>query len=778
MLVGCSRPKEDKQVRLKKADFYALQGREYISESIQLYKELIKAEKDFQLNNGLRLKLGQLYLEIGNYAQAVDCFKGIESEEAKKNLAIAYFKNSQLSDALAKFEKLGKLDDSEYLYYYGMALEERNLYDKSLDVYNSIPKESEDYSKAEARIKAISLFEDTASGQNLKEIIENSPKQEDYPEAGAVILLADEEFEVFEDATAIFDLHFMVKIFNERGKEQFSEIHIGYDSTFEEVELDFARTITPDGTVTYVGEKNIRDVSVYLNYPLYSNARARIISMPEVREGAIVEYRAKIFRKQLVNKKDFVLNYSIQEGEPIKIAKFTVKMPRERDLNYKIINSEYNKFSAKLNPEINIVDNRKVYSWQMENIPEVLPESDMSPISRTNPIIMMSTFDKWEDIYRWWYDLYKDKIKIDKEIEDKIEELTRDKGSQRDKLRSIYNYCAQDIRYVAVEYGQAGYEPHQAKDIYKNKYGDCKDQAILLIAMLKSIGINAYPVLIGTYEHIDLNKDFPTLVFNHCIAVADFEDELIFMDPTGQTVPFGDLPSMDQDRLVFLILDSEYKIVSTPSFDSQKNFSQITMHIKINKDESIIVKRKADTRGIFGQSQRYWLQFTKPKLIEEILKGTANAIAPGARLINYKVENVDDLDKDIILEYEFQSPEFLTKAGSSRLLSKLGSINIDAVVKEERNYPIEYPILFETRIITDIEIPDSLVIKYLPLNLKFNSEWFEFENTYTKKNKTISFSEKYKLKKRLILQDDYKEYKELLEDIARKINQRIILEEK
>jgi transglutaminase-like putative cysteine protease len=146
------------------------------------------------------------------------------------------------------------------------------------------------------------------------------------------------------------------------------------------------------------------------------------------------------------------------------------------DLNYKFINAQYNKFSAKLDPVIENTDDKKVFSWQMENIPEIIPEPDMPPTSRSNPIILISTFSSWDEIYKWWHDLYKDKINIDSDIQNKINELIKDKNSEEEKLRSIYNFCAQDIRYVAVEYGQAGYEPHDAKEIFKNKYGDCKDQ--------------------------------------------------------------------------------------------------------------------------------------------------------------------------------------------------------------------------------------------------------------------------------------------------------------
>lgn len=778
-LSGCTQHGDTKAQEIQKADVYAAKGLEHVEKAITLYKDLLKRSSDDAEKNMLNDKLGNMYFATGRFPEAIECFKSLATPHTHKKLAIAYFKNAQYTDALAHFEQLSGLTDSEYLYYYGQAAEKANLYDKAISLYRSIEQDAGPfYQAAQQRIAAVNLSEKALSSEEVAAILENAPDQKDYPDAGAVILSVDESLEIFENNTSEYAVHFLVKIFNERGKQKFSEIVIGYDSTYESVELEYARTIKPDGTVVYVGDKNIRDVSMYLNYPLYSNARARIISMPEVAEGVIVEYRAREIRRQLVNKKDFISNYSAQEDEPIRLARFSVTMPQDREFHHTVINKDYNSFGANLVPQQSVVGNKRVFTWQLNNIPEIIPEQDMPPASRINPIIMMSSFSTWEAIYTWWYSLYSDKITVDDAMRKKASELIVDKPSVLEKTKAIYNYCAQDIRYVAVEYGQAGYEPHSAVDIFKNKYGDCKDQAILLIAMLRSQGITAYPVLIGTYDAIDLQHDFPSIAFDHCIAVINIEDTWIFMDPTGETVSFNDLPAMDQNRDVFVVLDDGYKIMRTPLFSPEHNVSQKNMEITIRDDETIRVDRNIVTGGVFAQGQRYWLRFTKPPLIEEVLQATANAIAPGARLENYTIENVDDLDKGIVLKYKFEAPEFLTKAETVRLLPQLGSFDMSSVVKEERLYPIEYPIVKEEIVSIQITIPKQFSVHYIPENLTFDSEWFSFENTYSVKDQMISFYEKLTTKKHIIVQKEYDAYKELLETISRRVNQRIILHEK
>jgi len=199
------------------------------------------------------------------------------------------------------------------------------------------------------------------------------------------------------------------------------------------VELEYARTIRPDGAVVDVGSRHIRDVSKYLNFPLYSNARICIISFPEIADGAVVEYKLKVYRNQLINKKDFILHYSLQTGEPVISANFILDLPQGRILHLKTLNDKYNKFGAKLEPAQQEVNGRKIYRWQFKDIPQIIPEANMPPGAEINPVILMSTFSSWQDIYEWWWKLAKDKMQADTAIKDKVKELTAGLKSEEEK---------------------------------------------------------------------------------------------------------------------------------------------------------------------------------------------------------------------------------------------------------------------------------------------------------------------------------------------------------
>lgn len=768
-LPGCTRYSDE-----GRAQIYAARSEEYYLKAINFYQRIIAKGKG--LSNA-HLELGELYFSHGDYAKAVNELQQSQELLAKKYLGIAYYRLGNFTDAAEIFSK-NEIPDDEYLYYHALTCEKLNLFDQAIAIYKQIAAGSF-LALAQGRLDAI---QKTKSTLNLKdidpkiwEVITNAPPQEKYPDAGALILLCDEEIKITPENTQTSSLHYVVKILNQRGKENFSETQIDYDSTYERVELEYARTISPDGRVTEVGSRHIRDVSKYLNFPLYSNARVYIISFPEVSEGAVIEYKLKVYCRQLINQRDFIVGYPLQASEPIISASFKVSLPSGRKLYLKNLNQAYNDFAANLLPEIK--DNGVLtFSWQFKDIPQIIPEPSMPPSVEVNPAVLISTFNSWQEIYQWWWGLAQDKIKADEAIRLKVVELTRAADTDEAKMRAVYNFCAQKIRYVAVEYGQAGHEPHPAADIFKNKYGDCKDQAILLVTMLKELGLKAWPVLIPTKDTYNLNPEFPAIFFNHCIAVAELNGELIFLDPTAETCAFGDLPSQDQGRRVLVIKESGFEIKETLLYPAQHNRVKQYVDIKINPDETLIAAKRIQTFGAYDQGQRFWLTYTPPQLIKESLEERLQELSIGGKLKSYQIKNLGDLNQPITLSYNFSGPEYLTFAGIARIVPQLVSLDTSLVAKAERRYPLKFDLLDTKEMILGLGLPRNFVIKYLPQDIVISSPWLEFKTEYRRKNNRVIFKQKTQWKKLFISQEEYPAFKEFFENLSKRLKQRIILE--
>jgi cellulose synthase operon protein C len=743
--------------------------------AVELYRGMLKLRPDDAVS---RFELGRLYFDQGKFQQAVNELRLTGLPEAVKLLGIADYRLGNFTEAL-DFLSRDTLADEESRYYHGLTCEKLNLFDKALEIYQQI-KTGQFAGQAAERI---GLIEKVSVSNKIRQvsprtadIIEKAPAAGKYPQAGAQILFCDEKIRILPDNRQVSTLHYVIRVLNDRGKNEFSETPIEYDSTYEKVELDFARTISADGEVVDVGTRHIRDVTKYLNFPLYSNARVFIISFPGVTEGACIEYQVNIYSNELIDKKHFAEVYPVQSSEPVIAADFSIELPKDRQPRFKRLNEKYNTFGAELKPLVKETRDTRVYSWHFENIPQIIPEANMVPSTRINPAIYISTFSSWDEVYSWWWNLAKDKMDADDAIRVKVGELTKGLESEESRARAVYNFCARQIRYVAVEYGKAGYEPHRAADIFKNKYGDCKDQAILLAGMLRQAGVRAWPVLIGTKEYYDLNEDLPNMIFNHCIAAAEVNGRIIFFDTTAQVCSFGDIPLDDQARKVLLCADEGYKILNTPLALAGENTVKQAVDIKVNEDESIDAQKSVYTRGLYDQFQRYWLIYTLPELVRAEIEKKVQGVSIGARLRDYEVENLEDLDKTVVLSYRFHGPEYFTCAGRLRILPQLADVDTGIVAGDKRSYPIDLDMLDIKGTELNMSVPAGFVVKYMPQDINEESPWFKFSARYKYAGREINFRQELEAKRNIVSEEEYPAFKKSLETLSKKIKQRIILE--
>jgi hypothetical protein len=296
--------------------------------------------------------------------------------------------------------------------------------------------------------------------------------------------------------------------------------------------------------------------------------------------------------------------------------------------------------------------------------------------------------------------------------------------------------------------------------------------------MLREAGFKAFPVLIPTKEYYNLNEDFPSMLFNHCIASVVIEDKITFLDPTAETCSFGDLPVGDQGRKVLMIKEDGYKIQDIPLYPAYHSRLEQHLNIKINSDETITARKENFTYGTYDQSQRHWLLYTPPELIQDTLQETMQEVSIGAKLESYDIKNLDNLNAPIVLSYTFQGPEFLMSAGSLRIMPQLASLDTWLVAKDKRRYSIDFNFLDSKERIFEIEIPNTFVIKYIPESIDEDSPWLKFTAKYNQKENKIYFRQKMELNKKVVTPSEYNDFKVFFENLAKKVKQRIVLEKK
>jgi len=256
-------------------------------------------------------------------------------------------------------------------------------------------------------------------------------------------------------------------------------------------------------------------------------------------------------------------------------------------------------------------------------------------------------------------------------MEAKVRELTRDCNTKTEKIRAIYDFVVTDVRYVAWEFGVHGYKPYNASTIFSRRHGDCKDKAILIGAMLKLVGIKAWPVLI--YADPRRSKDDLTLPlvshFNHCIAyvpeTGDWQGG--FLDGTASYHPLGVLPTMDRGAEVLIVEGEKARVARIPWSDPLKNVDDQEYLVRLDPEGNAKVRftgRPKENQAVFIRME----YGNEPGKRKEKLENRFSRILGKVKVDRMEFSPLLDLEKPVFYQVDMTVKEFAEKRGEALVL--------------------------------------------------------------------------------------------------------------
>ena len=170
------------------------------------------------------------------------------------------------------------------------------------------------------------------------------------------------------------------------------------------------------------------------------------------------------------------------------------------------------------------------WQWSVADLKAIRDERSMPPwqkIAGRMSLALIKPGDTskkvltWADVGAWHSELTRGRQQATPEMRRKVAELTAASTNQLSKMNALARFVQNDIRYVAIELGIGGYQPHAAADVFQHRYGDCKDMATLLASLLREVGIESYYVIINTERGAVDAQTPPNLGFNHVmLAIA------------------------------------------------------------------------------------------------------------------------------------------------------------------------------------------------------------------------------------------------------------------
>lgn len=447
------------------------------------------------------------------------------------------------------------------------------------------------------------------------------------------VMLAETFHYITPDGKRLVVEHQIWKALTDAGAQQMGRTIRPFIRTRQKMHLVQARTIQPNGT-----RQDAKADATFIQSPqreadesLYHDSGELVIILPNVKAGSITEWIVVVEEHKPRIPGHFSTWLAFQQGWPATTLRTLVELPDDWAARLSMVS--VGSGVPAMQPAVKQAGRTRM-AWERKASPKMRPEPNRAPFEQTGPVIRLSTLKDWDQFLDWYVPLAEKSTALGDKLKAEVDELTKGATSPRQILDILTEKVADDVRYVGLEFGDSDLEPHPVAEIWEHQYGDCKDKASLLRAMLKHKGITSHLALINT-EHLGLvDRRSPGVSdFNHVILLVEMPEGPVFCDPTISGAPAGMISPNDAEREVLLVKRPQ-QWMRTPA-QSAGNYA-LDFDAKVAPTGEISGWATLKAGGYMGTAYEDSVKKSTRQQLMEFMRGRIERSYPGAEVADLK----------------------------------------------------------------------------------------------------------------------------------------------
>ncbi|HRE51037.1 MAG TPA: transglutaminase-like domain-containing protein [Flavitalea sp.] len=514
--------------------------------------------------------------------------------------------------------------------------------------------------------------------------------------------------------------------------------------------------------------KNFKPVHEFYssNGIFYSDARVCYFSLPFEKKWGRAEVS---IQKTALDPRYFT---SIYFTEPFFLKKKEVQVivPRWMKVELKEFNFQGYSISRQTRAEGDV----DIHTYTIENAKALVPEKQSPGMSWLAPHLLVLTkqasppagsqityFNALSDQYAWYRSLVKQIGNDAAPVKSKALELTKGIGDDTEKVKALYLWVQENIRYIAYEDGIAGFRPEKAQEVLAKKYGDCKGMANLMAEMLKAIGLDGRLAWLGT-NHIAYDYSAPSLaVDNHMICVWMNKGQVFYLDATEKYIGFNEIAERIQGRPILIEDGENYLLRNVPVANPLQNTSLEKRYLTIEGNDL-----KGKVVQLWKGESKEWLlsllHSTQRDKLEDVLKRFLAAGNINYQISNLRIFNLQDYNADFKIEYDLLFKNAVVSIGNEMFLEMdnrkdFSKMSFDA---EERKLPYQFSFKNHMVFETELDLPVNAKVASLPSFLEIDHHAYSMKGIYKVNAARITYQREILLKNTLLQPEQIPEWNE------------------
>jgi len=442
---------------------------------------------------------------------------------------------------------------------------------------------------------------------------------------------------------------------------------------------------------------------------MYTSARTVYVQFPRLEAGDVVELRYRI--DDIGDRGEFAGYFGeveyLQSEAPIGHAEYVVIAPKDRKL---YVDAQR---IPGLEQKVELRGNERVHVFRADAVGGLNPEPAMPPWSEVLGFVHVSTYPSYQELGNWYWGLSRDQLELDGGTRELTHRIAEGKATTREKVEAVYDWVVKNTRYVALEFGIYGYKPRRSVQTVSRGWGDCKDKAAVIVAMLNELGIDSTMVLVRTGHRGRFDSKVASLApFDHAIA---YVPELnLYLDGTAEFSGSRELPAMDQGALALQVNAGKAKLVTLPENDPGAHVKrrQVSMRLAANGDAELELSYTTSGASAAAWRQRYAGEATRRSRVLEDLSQEFPGVEI-AKSSGLSLNDVSDYEEPVTLGVRAKAPRLWREEGGAlslrvtpreRLVPLYASlprrrldVDLGAVAALDERYEIVLPPGFEVK---------------------------------------------------------------------------------
>ncbi len=518
---------------------------------------------------------------------------------------------------------------------------------------------------------------------------------------------------------------------------------------------------------------------------LVSDVKDKLLRIPAADPGNIVGYEYE------EEEQPFVLQdvWHFQESNPVREAHYTLQLPSGWE--YKVTWMNY--------PEAKPAQSGNQSQWVVSEVQGIKHENNMPPWQGVAGQMIVSFFpsggsaqnqgfQNWKQMGIWYQGLTSGRRDASPELKQKVASLTSSTSTPLAKMKTLGDFAQRDIRYVAIELGIGGWQPHAAAEVFNHHYGDCKDKATLMGAMLHEIGIDSYYVVINS-ERGSVTPDTPAHMggFDHAVIAIKLPEgvtdsslvatmthpklgKILFFDPTDELTPFGQLNGALQANYGLLVTPDGGELVELPKLPSAMNGIRRSAKLSLSATGTVSGEVQETRVGDGARSQRWALRTVardadRIKPIETLLSHSLATF----QITKASVGNLQLTDQPFVYNYSVVAQNYAKPAGNLLLVRPrfIGNKSSDLLeTKEPRKYPVEFDGPSQDTDTFEITLPAGYEVDDLPPPVNADYSFASYHSKTEVNGNTLKYTRTFEVKELSVPLGKVEELKKLYRVIA------------